>query len=142
MVKIIFFILLLVLLGGTGCTHSGKTGMEGIALRENSLEEDWQGNRISTYEYLCSSIDLAREKSEIRFRQHKSLLTRYPKWVPGLHPRPDAKLRSSIVEAYAEGRISDSEYENLMKQTSVLLDRWGEQRRILTKERFKLGYPR
>lgn len=124
------------------CTHSGKNRMEGVALREKILEEAWQGNRISTYEYLCSSIDLALDKSDIRFRQNKSLLTRYSKWVPGLHPRPDAKLRSNIVEAYAEGRISDSEYENLMKQVSVLLDRWGEQRRILIKERFKLGYPR
>ncbi len=125
-----------------GCSHLGKNGMEEVALRENKLKESWQGNRISTYEYLCSSIDLARDKSEIRFRQHKSLLTRYPKWVPGLHPRPDAKLRSSIVEAYAEGIVSDSEYENLMKQTSVLLDRWGEQIMILTIELFKLGYPR
>jgi len=141
-VKIISSFPLLILLGCMGCSHSGKTGMKEVALRENTLKESWQGNRISTYEYLCSSIDLARDKSEIRFRQHKSLLTRYPKWVPGLHPRPDAKLRRSIVEAYAEGRVSDSEYEDLMKQTSVLLDRWGEQRRILTKERFKLGYPR
>ena len=125
-----------------GCTHSGKTEMEGVALREQNLEESWQGNRISTYEYLCSSIALAHDKSEIRFRQHKTLMIRHPKWVPGLHPRPDAKLRNNVVEAYAEGRISDSEHENLMKQASVLLDRWGEQRRILTKERFKLGYPR
>jgi hypothetical protein len=116
--------------------------MEGIALRENNIKESWQRNQLSTYEYLSASIDLAHEKSLFRFNRHKALLTRYPKWVPSLHTRPDTKLRNSIAEAYAMGRIGDPEYESLMVQISALLDLWGEQRRILTRERFNLGYPR
>ena len=116
--------------------------MKGVAVRESKLRESWQHNQLSTYEYLSASIDLAHDKSVIRFSRQKALLARYPKWVPSLHPRPDTKLRNSIAEAYGMGRIGDSEYESLMAQVSALLDRWGDQRRVLTKERFKLGYPR
>ena len=116
--------------------------MKEIAVRESNLRESWQHNQLSTYEYLSASIDLAHDKSVTRFSQQKALLARYPKWVPSLHPRPDAKLRDNIAEAYAVGRIGDSEYDALMVQVSALLARWGDQRRVLTKERFKLGYPR
>ena len=141
MVKIIIGLSVLFLLGSSGCSYPGKTRTQEFALRERNLDESWKENRLSTFEYLWASIDLALDKSEVRFQQNKSLLARYPKWVPGLHPRPDASLRSSIADAYAKGRVSDSEYEVLIKRANVLLDRWGEQRRILTKERFKLRYP-
>ena len=140
--KIFLWFAILFLFGCIGCANSGNTGTKGVAVRENNLKESWQRNQISTYEYLSASIDLAHDKSVIRFNRHKALLTRYPKWVPGFHPRPDTKLRNSIAEAYAMGRIGDSEYESLMAQISALLDRWGDQRRILTRERFNLGYPR
>jgi hypothetical protein len=116
--------------------------MEGISVRESKVKESWQRNQLSTHHYLSQVIDLAHEKSVIRFGKHRALLTRYPQWVPGLHPRPDAELRDSVVEAYGMGQLSDPEYESLMERISDLLNRWGDQRRILTKERFNLRYPR
>ena len=141
-VKIFLRPVLLLLLGASGCVHSQKDSVKEIEARERNLNDSWIVGQLSTYEYLSASIRLAHAKSVIHFRKHKALLTRYPKWVPGLHPRTDTKLRERVVEAYGKGQLNDSEYESLMEQLTTLLDQWGSQRRTLTKERFNLRYPR
>lgn len=141
-VKFIICSSILLALGSIGCTHSGSATIKEISLEENVILESWRNNQLSTYEYLSASIALAHEKSVVHFKRHKALLTRYPKWVSGLHPRPDTKLRSTLVESYRTGRINAEEYEELTEQVAGLLDRWGDQRRVLTQERFRLGYHR
>jgi hypothetical protein len=141
-VKHFLRLVLLLLLGASGCVHSQNDSIKEIEARERNLNDSWFIGQLSTYEYLSASIGLAHAKSVIHFRKHKALLTRYPKWVPGLHPRTDTKLRERVVEAYGKGQLDGSEYESLMEQLTVLRERWGSQRRTLTKERFNLRYPR
>jgi len=135
-------LLLVLLLEASGCVHSQNDSIKEIEAREGNLNDSWIFGQLSTYEYLSASIGLAHAKSVIHFRKHKALLTRYPKWVPSLHPRTDTKLRERMLEAYGKGRLNDIEYESLMEQLTVLLERWGAQRRTLMKERFNLRYPR
>ena len=119
-----------------------KSGLSGIALREEQLTEDWEANRIPTYRYLSSLVELAHERSKLSFKKNKMLVVRYPKWSPTLHKRPDGILRKQISEAYAKGQIDEQELEVLEKKLSSLLARWDAQWREISRERMKLRYSR
>ena len=125
-----------------GCQHSVESGLTGIALREEKLAENWEANRISTYHYLSSLIELAHQRSILTFSKNKMILVRYPKWSPTLHKRPDEKLRKQIFDAHAKGQIDDDEREILEKESSSLLTRWDAQWREISSERMKLRYSR
>ena len=125
-----------------GCQHSVQTSLSGIALSEEKLGKNWQANRISTFHYLSSLIELAHKRSILSFKKNKMLLVRFPKWSPTLHKRPDGTLREQISEAYAKGQIDDQELEVLDKELSSLLERWDSQWREVSRERMKLRYSR
>lgn len=125
-----------------GCQHSVKSGLSGISLREEKLAENWEANRISTYRYLSSLVELAHERSNLSFKKNKMIVVRYPKWSPTLHKRPDGTLRKQISEAYATGQIDEQELEVLEKELSSLLGRWDAQWREISSERMKLRYSR
>ena len=125
-----------------GCQHSVESGLSGIALREEKLSKNWDANRISTYHYLSSLIELAHQRSILKFSKNKMILVRYPKWSPTLHKRPDGTLRKQISEAYAKGQIDDQQLEFLEKELSSLLARWDAQWREVSRERMKLRYSR
>tara|TARA_B100000902_G_scaffold95180_1_gene97971 strand:+ start:1119 stop:1481 length:363 start_codon:yes stop_codon:yes gene_type:complete len=119
-----------------------ESGLAGIALREEKLAENWEANRISTYHYLSSLIELAHQRSILTFSKNKMILVRYPKWSPALHKRPDEKLRKQIFDAYAKGQIDGHELEFLEEELSSLLARWDAQWREISSERKKLRYSR
>jgi hypothetical protein len=125
-----------------GCQYSNESGLAGLTVREERLTENWEANRLSTYNYLSGLIELAHEKSHLIFRKNKSLLVRYPKWSPVLHKRPGPGIRERVIDSYGKGQINEQEYEDLQKQASSLLKRWDVQRRYLSSERIKLRYPR
>lgn len=125
-----------------GCQHSVESDLSGISLREEKLAENWEANRISTYHYLSSLIELAHQRSILNFSKNKMILVRYPKWSPTLHKRPGEKLRKQIFDAYAKGQIDDDEREILEEESSSLLTRWDAQWREISSERMKLRYSR
>ena len=119
-----------------------ESDLSGISLREERLAENWEANRISTYHYLSSLIELAHQRSILTFSKNKMILVRYPTWSPTLHKRPDETLRKQISEAYAKGQIDDQQLEFLEKELSSLLARWDAQWREISSERMKLRYSR
>ena len=125
-----------------GCQYSNVSGLAGLTVREERLTENWEGNRLATYDYLSGLIELAHEKSHLLFRKNKSLLVRYPKWSPVLHKRPSPKIRERVIDSYGKGQINEQEYESLLEKASSLTKLWGDQRRYLSSERIKLRYPR
>jgi len=126
----------------SGCQHSVESGLAGIALHEEKLWGNWEANRISTYHYLSSLIELAHQRSILNFSKNKMILVRYPKWSPTLHKRPDGTLRKQISQAYAKGQIDGHELDFLEKELSSLLARWNAQWREISRERMKFRYSR
>ena len=125
-----------------GCSHYGDSSLVGLSDREYDLWNAWQDNRIPTFDYLNGMIDLAIERSARNFSQRRYLLARSPKWSPSLHPRPDLKLRKLIIDSHRHGRIDESEHDALMDRLPELHRQWSDQRRLLTRDRFHLGFER
>lgn len=142
MVNIQAFIIALLFCLSSSCINSSNPALLKILETEKELTAKHKDNKVSTYEYLSSMVQLACDKNLVRFSQKKHLLVRSPKWVSSLHPMPGNKLKQQTIEAYSQGQVGESEYEGLQEQLNSLRQQWLRQRSQLTKERFKLGYQR